>query len=113
MVCRALLSLLLSICVGDDRPNPTFPLPAEKRNRGEPGSVGRHAIGREVDCYGTRLALNTLADAHAGHCIPNTCMVRRTTTRDIEYERTSLRLCIRPSGGDCSPGQDEFHACLF
>ncbi len=32
---------------------------------------------------------------------------------DIEDEESSLRLCIRPSGGDCSPGQDEFRACLF
>jgi impB/mucB/samB family len=38
VVCPALLSLLLSICVGDDHANPTFASPAEKGNSGERGS---------------------------------------------------------------------------
>jgi hypothetical protein len=41
------------------------------------------------------------------------CMVRRTIARALSNERSSLLLCIRPSGGDVSPGHDEFRACLF
>jgi hypothetical protein len=40
-------------------------------------------------------------------------MVRRTIARALSNERSSLLLCIRPSGGDVSPGHDEFRACLF
>jgi len=41
------------------------------------------------------------------------CVVRRMNARDIEDDGGSLRLCIRPSDGDYSPGHDEFRACLF
>jgi hypothetical protein len=35
-------------------------------------------------------------------------MVRRRTAREVLGEKTSLRQCIRPLGGDISPGHDEF-----
>jgi hypothetical protein len=33
-----------------------------------------------------------------------TCMVRRRTARRIGFDENSLRKCIRPLSGECSPG---------
>jgi hypothetical protein len=52
-------------------------------------------------------------DPDPSHDSMTLCMVRRTIARALSNERSSLLLCIRPSGGDVSPGHDEFRACLF
>ena len=35
------------------------------------------------------------------------CMVRRVNAREKFRMKESLRQCIRPLGGECSPGLDE------
>src|ERR1039458_4365719 len=69
-------------------------------------SIGRctgRLCPRSLVCEGLRLLDADVSNADE----LAECMVRRVNAREKFRMKESLRQCIRPLGGECSPGLDE------